>query len=72
VEEAFINVQCAEESGKVGDFLTRGRGATDRKAISPIFDSLDELLRWMQGECWVHAEYVHGEFIPWRVEKRPV
>jgi hypothetical protein len=69
MNEAFINVRCTEESGKVGTFLTATKGAADRKAVSPVFSDLYELYDWMRQNGWESKEYVNDTFIPWRVAK---
>jgi hypothetical protein len=67
---AWMNVQCTSEDGKVGDLLTDGASAEDRRPISPVFDHLGELFEWMKTNGWeTDQRGEDGKFYPWRVSK---
>lgn len=69
---AYLNVQCTEESGETGCFLSAAKGTKGqpRKAITPIFPDLADAFRWMHANGWsLDERLASGEFDPWRCSK---
>jgi len=69
----FVAVQCREpKSGIVATFLYEtqytGQSPALGKSLSPLFDSLWELFRWMRGHGYRLMPVGEGE--PWQAERR--
>jgi hypothetical protein len=60
---ATIKVQCKDEHGETGDFISQ-----DGKRVSPLFTSLADLFPWMKQNGWQN-QFTHDR--PWGVVRTP-